>query len=154
MSSSAIVVQRRPTDGVLTLPQTVLFTACALNELFFIGLYLLSFSSPLLSPRLLQTVGDDHAEAIRSGAEVNTSILRQLFINPYSAGALELARANKMDSFWPWVITGVSFPIMVVKNLLNVVQLVKASKWLAEGDRAARKAAGLPRRSSKNKKSA
>ncbi len=33
--------------------QTVLFLFCALNELFFIALYLLSFSSPLLSPSLL-----------------------------------------------------------------------------------------------------
>jgi len=66
-------------------------------------------------------------------------------MNPYSAGALELARANKMDSFWPWVIAGVSLPVMTIKQILNVVQLVKASRWLAEGDREARRAAGLPR---------
>lgn len=119
--------------------------ACAANELFFIGLYLLSFSSPLLSPQLLQTVGESKAAAIQSGAQVNSSIVRQLFTNPYSAGALEMARANKMDSFWPWVLTGVSFPIMAFKQFTNVVQLIKASKWLAEGDVAARKAAGLPR---------
>ena len=69
-----------------------------------------------------------------------------LLINPYSAAALELARANKMDSFWPWVIAGVSFPIMAIKQGINVVQLVKASRWLAEGDIAMRKAAGLPRK--------
>lgn len=56
-----------------------------------------------------------------------------------------MARANKMDSFWPWVLTGVSFPIMAFKQFTNVIQLIKASKWLAEGDVAARKAAGLPR---------
>lgn len=125
--------------------KTVLFVACAANELFFIGLYLLSFSSPLLSPQLLETVGEAKAAAIQSGAQVNSSIVRQLFTNPYSAGALEMARANKMDSFWPWVLTGVSFPIMAFKQFTNVIQLIKASKWLAEGDVAARKAAGLPR---------
>ncbi|KAK9779005.1 putative CDP-diacylglycerol--inositol 3-phosphatidyltransferase [Seiridium cardinale] len=126
--------------------KTVLFVACAANELFFIGLYLLSFSSPLLSPQLLQTtVGEAKAAAIQSGAQVNSSILHQLFTNPYSAGALEMARANKMDSFWPWVLTGVSFPIMAFKQFTNVIQLIKASKWLAEGDVAARRAAGLPR---------
>jgi CDP-diacylglycerol--inositol 3-phosphatidyltransferase len=50
-----------------------------------------------------------------------------------------------MDSFWPWVIAGVSLPVMTIKQILNVVQLVKASRWLAEGDREARRAAGLPR---------
>lgn len=29
---------------------------------------------------------------------------------------------------------------MALKQFINVVQLVKASKWLAEGDRARRKA--------------
>ncbi|KAK4233858.1 hypothetical protein C8A03DRAFT_38398 [Achaetomium macrosporum] len=133
--------------------KTVLFIACALNEAFFIALYLLSFSSPLLSPSLLQTVPDHAArEAIQHhGAQVNSSLLKQIFTNPYSAGALELARANKMDSFWPWVLAGVSFPVMAVKQIINVVQLVKASKWLAEGDVRARRAAGLPRRRRKGK---
>ncbi len=59
---------------------------------------------------------------------------------------MELARANKMDSYWPWVLTGVSSPVMVYKQFLNCVQLVKASKWLAEGDVAVRRKAGLPRK--------
>ena len=122
-------------------PQTVLFLFCALNEVFFIALYLLSFSSPLLSPSLLQT----HADGGQPGNPSHVS-LASLFANPYSAGALELARANKMDSFWPWVIAGVSFPVMFGKQLINVVQLVKASRWLAEGDLAMRREAGLPRR--------
>ncbi|KAE8149437.1 CDP-alcohol phosphatidyltransferase-domain-containing protein [Aspergillus avenaceus] len=105
--------------------KVVLFICCALNELFFIGLYLLSFSSPTLSPSLLKPV----QEAV--GGETG---------NPWSAGALELARANKIDSFWPWVITGVSAPIMALKQIINVVQLVKASNWLVEGDIANRKA--------------
>lgn len=134
--------------------KAVLFTCCALNEVFFIGLYLLSFSSPLLSPQLLTTVGESKAAAIQQGAQLNSSTLRQLFTNPYSAAALEMARANKMDSFWPWVITGVSFPVMAIKQILNVVQLIKASRWLAEGDVAARKAAGLPKKQKKDRKSA
>ncbi|KAH6851240.1 CDP-alcohol phosphatidyltransferase-domain-containing protein [Chaetomium sp. MPI-CAGE-AT-0009] len=127
--------------------KTVLFIACALNEAFFIALYLLSFSSPLLSPSLLETVPDHAAQAIISqGAQVNSSLLRHLFANPHSAGALELARANKMDSFWPWVLAGVSFPVMALKQIINVVQLVKASRWLAEGDVRSRRAQGLPRK--------
>lgn len=124
--------------------KTVLFVFCALNELFFIALYLLSFSSPILSPSLLQPVAN--ASAFDTDGQVNSSLLRQIFPNPYSAAALEMARANKMDSFWPWVIAGISFPIMAGKQILNVVQLVKACRWLAEGDVASRKAAGLPRR--------
>ncbi|KAI1495599.1 CDP-diacylglycerol-inositol 3-phosphatidyltransferase-like protein PIS [Biscogniauxia marginata] len=128
--------------------KTVLFVCCALNEVFFIALYLLSFSSPLLSPQLLQTVDETKAAAIQTGAQVNSSVLRQLFTNPYSAGALEMARANKMDSTWPWIIAGVSAPVMAIKQFLNVVQLIKASKWLAEGDVKMRRDARL----SKNKK--
>lgn len=111
--------------------------------MFFIALYLLSFSSPTLAPALLQTPIVDN---IQAGAQVNKTLLRQLFTSPYSAAALELARANKMDSFWPWVIAGISFPIMFFKQFVNVVQIVKASKWLAEGDIAMRKANGLPRK--------
>ncbi|KAI1453807.1 CDP-alcohol phosphatidyltransferase-domain-containing protein [Annulohypoxylon moriforme] len=128
--------------------KTVLFICCALNEVFFIALYLLSFSSPLLSPQLLEPLGETRANAIQTGAQVNSSVLRQLFTNPYSAGALEMARANKMDSTFPWILAGVSAPVMALKQFLNVVQLVKASRWLGEGDVAARRKAGLPRRKS------
>lgn len=76
---------------------------------------------------------------------MNTSILKQMFPDPFSAAALETARANKMDSTWPWIIAGVSFPIMASKQIINVVQLVNASKWLAEADVKVRKAKGLPR---------
>ena len=55
-----------------------------------------------------------------------------------------MARANKIDSFWPWVITGISAPVMLFKQFVNIVQMVNASKWLAEGDR-------LNRRASRNK---
>ncbi|KAJ8132521.1 hypothetical protein O1611_g1105 [Lasiodiplodia mahajangana] len=84
--------------------------------------------------KLLKSVGESKAAAIQSGAQVNSSIISQLFTNPYSAAALEMARANKMDSTWPWILAGVSAPVMIIKNVLNIVQLVKASKWLAEGD--------------------
>lgn len=127
--------------------KTVLFIMCAANELFFIALYLLSFSSPLLSPWLLQTVADDKAAAeIHAGAQVNTSLLNQIFPDPYSAAALEMARANKMDSFVPWALVAISFPIMAAKQIINVVQLVKASKWLGEVDLQSRKEMGLPRK--------
>ncbi|CAK7209547.1 phosphatidylinositol synthase 1 (CDP-alcohol phosphatidyltransferase1) [Sporothrix curviconia] len=127
--------------------KTVLFIFCALNELFFIALYLLSFSSPILQPSLLKPIVPDAVgSGLHAGAQINSSILRQIFANPHSAAALEMARANKMDSFWPWVLAGVSFPVMAGKQIINVIQLVKASKWLAEGDVKARRAAGLPRR--------
>ncbi|KKA30895.1 hypothetical protein TD95_004083 [Thielaviopsis punctulata] len=125
--------------------KTVLFTFCLMNELFFIALYLLSFSSPLLSPQLLQT---DVAAVneLDMTSQVNTSILRQIFPDPYSAAALEVARANKMDSTIPWIVAGISLPIMALKQWLNIVQLVKASKDLASLDVAARAARGLPKK--------
>ncbi|EAU34284.1 CDP-diacylglycerol--inositol 3-phosphatidyltransferase [Aspergillus terreus NIH2624] len=112
--------------------KTVLFICCALNEAFFIGLYLLSFSSPALSPSLLQ-------EPAQASVQPGTSPT-SIFTSPWSAGALEMARANKIDSWWPWVVTGISFPVMALKQIINVVQLVNASNWLVEGDIANRKA--------------
>jgi CDP-diacylglycerol--inositol 3-phosphatidyltransferase len=47
---------------------------------------------------------------------------------------MELARANKIDSTVPWILAGVSFPVMAGKQVINVIQMIKASKWLAEGD--------------------
>lgn len=120
--------------------QTVLFICCALNELFFIGLYLLSFSSPTLSPSLLQPVDDAAPSSAQPGNPAHPQP-NSLFASPWSAGALELARANKIDSFLPWVITGVSAPVMAFKQFVNIVQLVNASQWMAEGDRTARQAA-------------
>lgn len=110
-----------------------MFICCALNEVFFIGLYLLSFSSPTLSPSLLQPVPNAEPSSIQPGNPAHPAP-SSLFASPWSAGALEMARANKIDSFWPWVITGVSAPVMFFKQVVNVVQLVNASKMLAEGD--------------------
>ncbi|KAF4301228.1 phosphatidylinositol synthase 1 (CDP-alcohol phosphatidyltransferase1) [Botryosphaeria dothidea] len=119
----------------------VLFTFCALNELFFIALYLLSFSSPLLTPSLLQPQPSSLTPG--SPAAPKPSLL---FTSPWSAGAMEMARANKMDSTVPWILAIVSFPVMAGKQFINVVQLVKASKWLAEGDREERRKLGLPKK--------
>ena len=115
-----------------------------MNEVFFIALYLLSFSSPLLSPALLNINGDGEAASAQPGSPAHISA-DTLFSNPWSAGALVLARANKMDSTVPWIVAGISFPIMAGKQIINVVQMVKASKWLAEGDIEIRKQQGLPR---------
>lgn len=76
---------------------------------------------------------------------MNSSLLRQIFPDPFSAAALEAARANKMDSALPWVLAVTSFPIMFIKQILNVIQLVKASRWLAEVDVKTRRQNGLPR---------
>ncbi|KAF2466454.1 uncharacterized protein BDR25DRAFT_78440 [Lindgomyces ingoldianus] len=127
----------------------VLFTFCALNELFFIALYLLSFSSPYLSPTLLKDSSNPSTLQPGTPAAPKPSML---FTSPWSAGAMEMARANKMSSTVPWILAVISFPVMFGKQWINVVQLVKASKWLAEGDRKARRKLGLPRRKSKGKK--
>jgi CDP-diacylglycerol--inositol 3-phosphatidyltransferase len=124
--------------------QTVLFVFCALNELFFIALYLLSFSSPFLSPALLQVSNNGTASTLQPGSPASPT--RLFFANPYSAAALEYARANKMDSTFPWILAGISLPVMAAKQFINCVQLVKACRWLAEGDLEMRRAAGLPRK--------
>lgn len=77
---------------------------------------------------------------------MNTSLLKQLFPDPFSAAALELARANKMDSTFPWILAGISAPVMLAKQFINVVQLVKASRWLAEVDIKTRREQGLPKK--------
>ncbi|KAH6983138.1 CDP-alcohol phosphatidyltransferase-domain-containing protein [Ilyonectria sp. MPI-CAGE-AT-0026] len=126
--------------------KVVLFIVCFLNELFFIALYLVSFSSSPISSELLKDVRETTGGDIAQSGAVNTSLLKQLFLNPYSAAALEIARANKIDSFWPWVLVRVSFPVMAIKQFLNIVQLVKASRSLADVDIKARKEKGLPRK--------
>lgn len=119
----------------------VLFTVCAMNEIFFIALYLLSFSSPTLSPTLFSDINNPTSIQPGSPAAPKPSMF---FASPFSAAAMEMARANKMDSTVPWVLAIACFPVMAFKQYLNVVQMIGASQWLAEGDRKARKAAGLP----------
>ncbi|KAK5071678.1 phosphatidylinositol synthase 1 (CDP-alcohol phosphatidyltransferase1) [Lithohypha guttulata] len=129
--------------------RTVLFLFCALNELFFIALYLLSFSSPLLSPSLLVSADPANPSSTINAATPSQPINPAhpkpslLFTNPWSAGAMEMARANKMDSTVPWILAGISVVPMLGKQAINVIQLVKASKWLGEGDVAARRKAGI-----------
>ena len=117
-----------------------------MNELFFIALYLLSFSSPLISPHLIKSVEETSGSQMQPGAPLNSSLLKQIFPDPFSAAALEVARANKLDSTVPWILTGLSFPIMLAKQVINVVQLVKASRWLGDVDIKTRKVNGLPRK--------
>ncbi|KAJ5288232.1 hypothetical protein N7478_003918 [Penicillium angulare] len=116
----------------------VLLMCCLMNEVFFIGLYLLSFSSPTLSPSLLQPVPDAQPSSVQPGNPAFPAP-NTLFGSPWSAGALELARANKLDSTLPWIVTIIAAPVMAFKQFVNVVQLVKAARWMAEGDIEARR---------------
>jgi CDP-diacylglycerol--inositol 3-phosphatidyltransferase len=58
-------------------------------------------------------------------------------------------RANKIDPTIPWCIFFASVLPMLFKQYVNYVQIIEASKLLAEGDVAMRRKAGLPRRESK-----
>ncbi|KAF2155262.1 CDP-diacylglycerol--inositol 3-phosphatidyltransferase [Myriangium duriaei CBS 260.36] len=97
----------------------VLFTVCFMNEAFFVALYLTCFSAPADG-----SLGVGAAER-------------------FSAAAMERARAGKIDDEWPWVVVRVMAPGMMFKQFVNVLQLVKASQWLAEGDRRERRKAKL-----------
>ncbi|KAL7796123.1 phosphatidyltransferase [Trichoderma ceciliae] len=110
----------------------VLFSLCAFNELFFIACYLLSFSSPVI-PLYLNANIDGHGH-LHPEAEVDTSLLAQIFSDPFSSAALEMARANKMDGHWPNITAMVCFPFMALKQMINVIQLVQASQRLARAD--------------------
>ncbi|KAL4799956.1 CDP-alcohol phosphatidyltransferase-domain-containing protein [Aspergillus venezuelensis] len=90
----------------------ILFTVCALNELFFIALYLLSFSSDSGSIPLIEG---------------------------WSAAAMEMARVNKIQSPWPWLLFYASLPFMLFKQYVNVLQLIQASKQIAHSDIVARR---------------
>lgn len=39
-----------------------------------------------------------------------------------------------MDSTVPWILAVISFPIMLGKQIINVVQLVNASRRIAKAD--------------------
>ncbi|EYE96716.1 CDP-alcohol phosphatidyltransferase family protein [Aspergillus ruber CBS 135680] len=93
--------------------QYILFFVCLLNELFFIALYLLSFSSPTLMPSV--------SEASRA-------------TRPWSAGTMGMARVKKIDSAVPWTLQITSSLFMLLQQYVNVVQLIEASKWLVGGD--------------------
>jgi CDP-diacylglycerol--inositol 3-phosphatidyltransferase len=56
---------------------------------------------------------------------------------------MEMARANKMDSTIPWVLAVISAPVMILKQYLNLAQMINASRTLAANDVAARRRARL-----------
>lgn len=60
-----------------------------MNEIFFIALYLLSFSSPFLSPTLLKDPNTPLSVQPGTPAAPKPSLL---FTSPFSAGAMEMAR--------------------------------------------------------------
>lgn len=60
-------------------------------------------------------------------------------LSPFSAAGMEIARSNKIDGTVPRYIACISAPVMLLKQYINVVQLVTASQWLAEGDKKDRK---------------
>lgn len=69
--------------------RNVLFVCCALNELFFIGLYLLAFSSPRFTPAL---IAPDPMSVIPGSPAIQPPSPDLLFPSPWSAGAMEMAR--------------------------------------------------------------
>ena len=89
--------------------QTALFSCCAGNELFFIALCLISFSQ---LPHSACHIGKDHSW---SPAFWANSLMCRAWGNPLL------------------VIAGCCFPVMVVKQCINMLQLIKASRWLAGG---------------------
>lgn len=99
-----------------------------MNELFFLGLYLLCFSSPGVSIPLLPT----------ASLEAATHEPHLEFPFPSSAAAMEIARANKINDTLPLLLARVSAPVMLFKQWINVEQLVNASRRLAEADRIER----------------
>ncbi|GAA5992397.1 hypothetical protein JCM11641_002730 [Rhodosporidiobolus odoratus] len=87
-----------------------LFLFCAFNELFFVSLYVLhAYSKPLLSPSQL--------------ASLPPSVLHVLTSFPF------LLRTS-----WPHVVAGITAPVMIGKQIINVVQFWKAAKVLNDQD--------------------
>jgi CDP-diacylglycerol--inositol 3-phosphatidyltransferase len=112
--------------------QYVLFFSCALNELFFIGLYLLCFSSPEVSTPLFS-------------ADIVSSTLQNvlpdwIFVIPEfrSAAMMEAARINKLNDTIPWMLVYISLPVMLFKQFTNIEQLRNACQRLAQEDRLRR----------------
>ncbi|KAB5596502.1 CDP-diacylglycerol--inositol 3-phosphatidyltransferase [Ceratobasidium theobromae] len=100
-----------------------LFIFCACNELFFVALYLLSFGP-------YKPIGGPFAS------------LSQLLLTFQPAGkpVPELATVAQFfaNFSWPHFLAFISFPICFAKNIINIVQLWKASKMLVGVDLADR----------------
>ena len=60
-------------------------------------------------------------------------------VSPFSAAGMEIARANKMDPTIPHYLVYFSTPGMLLKQYINVVQLISACQWLVEGDKKERR---------------
>ncbi|GBC08061.1 hypothetical protein RclHR1_00790011 [Rhizophagus clarus] len=99
----------------------VLFIFCALNELFFVALYLLSFNHEdignLFTIKLINLFKDLRC----SFFVINFSIINLSLIVP---GLNFIVR----------IIAFISFPVCAGKQIINVIQLVGASKRLANLD--------------------
>ncbi|GFF30761.1 hypothetical protein IFM51744_01231 [Aspergillus udagawae] len=67
-------------------------------------------------------------------SEASFATASQIWGSPWSAGAMEMARANKISSSLPWLLLTISSLFMLFKQYVNVIQLVEASRWLAQGD--------------------
>ncbi|KAI5198385.1 hypothetical protein E4T38_07526 [Aureobasidium subglaciale] len=86
-----------------------------MNELFFVALYLLAFAEQ---------------DLLLAGSQMNTLLQSQ----PWSAGAMGAARASKIQSTVPKQLMLISIIPMLIKQIINIQQLIVASQWLAEGD--------------------
>ncbi|CAE6336268.1 unnamed protein product [Rhizoctonia solani] len=102
---------------------TTLFVFCACNELFFVALYLISFGpyKPVGGP--FTAISDLLLTFQPSGAPIP---------------ALDSAAQFFANLSWPDLLALISFPISFAKNVINVVQLWKASKMLVGVDLADR----------------
>lgn len=74
------------------------------------------------------------------------------WLGKYSSGSSRTAgtdisfSANKISSSAPWFILAVSSSFMLFKQYVNVIQLVEASRWLAQGDVETRRTRLLQRK--------
>ncbi|KAH7889282.1 phosphatidylinositol synthase [Phlebopus sp. FC_14] len=99
-----------------------LFFMCAGNELFFVSLYLMKWIHTPISESLPLWL---------------TSLSLPFLVHPFLTSVLTC-----ITSFtWPQLVALCSFPICFTKNVINVVQLWKASKILVGVDLAERAAA-------------
>ncbi|KAL4912461.1 CDP-alcohol phosphatidyltransferase-domain-containing protein [Aspergillus aurantiobrunneus] len=119
-------------------------------SIVFQGLISLDFSSHYIHMYATLAVGDK-----RSHKEVDERCFIALYLLAFTssdpnpsiegwfslrgAGAMELARANTINSFWSQVLFSASLPFMLYKQYVNGVQLVQASKWIVQGDIEARR---------------
>lgn len=95
----------------------VLFSFCAGNELFLVCLYLLSFP-----PRSAPIFGDyaipESLASFVTGPQTHNKVFKGSYLN----------------ISWPLVLATLSSPIFLAKQLINIIQLSKASQRLATAD--------------------